>query len=154
MSWIETSYMGRRGVAKGARGATHALTEAVQGEYNYVYGPYAEPVLRIRPGDVVAAETHDAFDGRHQDARSDLPSKVLTMPFVNPQNGPDRGRGREEGRRAGRPHPLHPAARTAAGGHHGADPGVRRPRRHAHHRHAQRAAGREGQEDGGDRRRA
>ena len=63
MDWIKTSYMGRLGLAKGARGSTHALTEAVQGEYKFVYGPYAEPVLRIRPGDVVAAETHDAFHG-------------------------------------------------------------------------------------------
>ncbi len=87
MSWIDTSYMGRLGVAKGARGDTHALTEAAQGEYKFVYGPYAAPVLRIRPGDVVAAETHDAFHGAIK-TEKDLPSKVLTMPFVNPQNGP------------------------------------------------------------------
>ena len=61
--WLETSYMARTGVAKGKTGATHQLNEAKQGKYHYVYGPYAEPVLRIRPGDVVVAETHDAFEG-------------------------------------------------------------------------------------------
>ena len=43
--WLETSYMARKGVAKGKPGATHELTEAKQGKYHYVYGPYAEPVL-------------------------------------------------------------------------------------------------------------
>lgn len=57
MEWLETSYMGRRGVARGAQGRTHEITEAVQGDYRFVYGPYVEPVLRIQPGDVVAAHT-------------------------------------------------------------------------------------------------
>jgi hypothetical protein len=63
MSWYNSSYMVQRGLAAGKSGQTHELTEAVQGRYHYVYGPYAEPVLWIRPGDIVTAETHDAFEG-------------------------------------------------------------------------------------------
>jgi amidase len=96
MSWIETSYMGRRGVAGGRRGAAHALTEAVQGAYHYVYGPYADPVLRIKPGDVVQAETVDAFEGKIR-SEADKPSEVLRMPFLNPQNGPIAVEGAEKG---------------------------------------------------------
>ncbi|MBK1657631.1 acetamidase/formamidase family protein [Paracraurococcus ruber] len=96
MGWIETSYMGRKGVARGRRGRTHALTEAVQGQYRYVYGPYADPVLRIVPGDVVAAETHDAFEGKIK-AETDSPSALLRMPFLNPQNGPIAVEGAEKG---------------------------------------------------------
>ena len=43
MTWLETSYMARKGVAKGKAGKSHQLTEAVQGKYHYVYGPYADP---------------------------------------------------------------------------------------------------------------
>ncbi|GGC37853.1 formamidase [Siccirubricoccus deserti] len=96
MSWIETSYMGRKGVARGRRGATHALTEARQGPYHYVYGPYATPVLRVQPGDVIAAETHDAFEGKIR-TEQDSPSALLKMPFLNPQNGPIAVEGAEKG---------------------------------------------------------
>ena len=34
-----------------------------QGKYHYVYGPYADPVLTVDPGDVVVVETQDAFEG-------------------------------------------------------------------------------------------
>jgi amidase len=87
MSWLNQSYMGRKGVARGRVGARHELTEAKQGKYHYVYGPYVDPVLQIKPGDIVMAETHDAFEGKIK-TELDLPSKVLNMPFVNPQNGP------------------------------------------------------------------
>ena len=96
MSWITQSYMGKKAVARGKQGATHRLTEAVQGKYRYVYGPYADPVITIKPGDVVAAETHDAFEGRIK-TEDDLPTKVLTMPFVNPQCGPIAVEGAEKG---------------------------------------------------------
>jgi amidase len=87
MDWLATSYMGRKGVARGQKGSIHELTEARQGAYHYVYGPYAKPVLTVAPGDVVAAETQDAFEGKIKH-ETDLPSQVLTMPYVNPQNGP------------------------------------------------------------------
>jgi amidase len=96
MSWLETSIMARRGVAKGRSGEVHRLTEARQGKYHYVYGPYAEPVLRIRPGDLVEAETIDAF-GNAIKSEADLPTAVLSMPFVNPQNGPIAVEGAEKG---------------------------------------------------------
>lgn len=96
MSWLEKSYMGRKGVARGKPGTRHALTEAQQGSFRYVYGPYAPPVLHIAPGDVVEVETVDAFEGKVRTA-DDLPSKVLRMPFLNPQNGPIAVAGAEKG---------------------------------------------------------
>jgi acetamidase/formamidase len=75
------------GVARGATGTTHELTEAKQGRYHYTMGPYSEPVLQIKPGDRVVVETRDAFEGAIQTER-DLPTKKLRMPFLNPQNGP------------------------------------------------------------------
>lgn len=65
MTWLEQSYMGRKAVAQGKAGKTHLLNKAVQGEYHYVYGPYAKPVMTIRPGDVVVAETEDALSLIH-----------------------------------------------------------------------------------------
>ncbi|MFO7853677.1 MAG: acetamidase/formamidase family protein [Paracoccaceae bacterium] len=96
MSWIETSVMGRRGVARGAEGERHRIDEARQGEYRYVYGPFAEPVLTATPGDVLEVDTLDAFAGAVK-TEADLPSKVLNFPFVNPQNGPFRIEGAEIG---------------------------------------------------------
>jgi acetamidase/formamidase len=88
--------MAQKGVAKGKAGVRHALTEAVQGRYHYVYGPYAEPVLAIRPGDVVVAETRDAFEGKIR-SETDKPSEILNFPFLNPQCGPILVEGAEKG---------------------------------------------------------
>lgn len=88
--------MGRKAVERGQAGATHHLSESRQGKYHYVYGPYAEPVLRIAPGDVVVAETHDAFEGRLK-TEADRPSEKLQVPFLNPQNGPIAVAGAEKG---------------------------------------------------------
>ncbi|MBM3698191.1 MAG: acetamidase [Actinobacteria bacterium] len=96
MGWLADSHMAKRGVAGGRAGAFHRLTEAAQGTYHYVYGPYSAPVLRINPGDVVEFETLDAFGGAVR-TEDDLPSKVLNMPFVNPQNGPVAIEGAEKG---------------------------------------------------------
>ncbi len=93
---FDRSYMARKALAGGKPGATHHLTEARQGKYHYVYGPYAEPVLRIEPGDVVVAETHDAFEGRLK-TEADRPSDKLQVPFLNPQNGPIAVAGAEKG---------------------------------------------------------
>jgi acetamidase/formamidase len=65
----------------------HTLSEDDQQDYHYTIGPYADPVLRVRPGDTVVVETHDAFEGKIV-SEDTLPSEVLTMPFVNPQSGP------------------------------------------------------------------
>ena len=96
MGWFNDSVMARRGAARGATGETHHLSEARQGRYHYVYGAYAEPVLRIRPGDLVVAETLDAFEGRLR-TEADLPSQILNFPFLNPQCGPIAVEGAEKG---------------------------------------------------------
>ena len=57
MSWLESSIMARRGLAKGKPGKSHAITEASQGQYHYVYGPFAKPVLTVdRQGNVYILE--------------------------------------------------------------------------------------------------
>lgn len=94
--WFSSSYMAKRGAASGKVRETHHLTEAKQGSYQYVYGAYAAPVLTIAPGDVVVAETLDAFGGAIQ-SLDDRPSQKLKMPFVNPQNGPIFVQGAEKG---------------------------------------------------------
>ncbi len=96
MSWFETSIMARKGVAKGKVNKVYAMTEADQGKYHYVYGPYAEPVLRVDPGAEISVETHDAFEGKIK-TEKDLPSKILNFPYLNPQNGPIYVNGAEKG---------------------------------------------------------
>ena len=96
MDWLTTSIMRTRGLAQGRTPTLHALTEAAQGKYHYTIGPYSDPVLTVRPGDRIVVETRDAFEGAIKTER-DLPSRVLTMPFVNPQNGPIVVEGAEKG---------------------------------------------------------
>ena len=88
--------MAARGVAGGEPGETHHLTEEVQGTFHFTIGPYSDPVLHIRPGDRVVVDTMDAFGGAVQ-TEADLPSARLTMPYVNPQNGPIMVEGAEIG---------------------------------------------------------
>ena len=128
--------MARKGVSKGKSWRTHELTEAKQGKFNYVYGPYAEPVLHIKPGDRVIAETQDAFEGAIKTV-DDLPSAKLTMPFVNPQCGPIAVEGAEKGDvlcvhiESIEPRGPQPVGTSAL------DPGIRRPRLELGHRNAQ-----------------
>lgn len=96
MDWLTTSIMHRRGVARGQVGATHELTEDKQGTFHYTIGPYTEAVMTIRPGDRVIVQTRDAFNGKVK-TPADLPSKVLQLPFANPQNGPIMVEGAEKG---------------------------------------------------------
>lgn len=96
MDWLPTSLMHRRGIAGSRIGTTHVLTEALQGTYHYTIGPYSQPVLSVKPGDRVVVETRDAFEGKVV-TEQDLPSRVLNMPFVNPQNGPILVDGAERG---------------------------------------------------------
>jgi acetamidase/formamidase len=96
MDWLSTSIMNSRGVGHTRDGQTHNLTETLQGTYHYTIGPYSEPVLTINPGDRVMVETRDAFEGVIQ-TEQDLPSEKLTLPFVNPQNGPIMVVGAEKG---------------------------------------------------------
>jgi acetamidase/formamidase len=96
MSWLDETIMARKGVAKGKVGETYAITEESQGKYHYVYGAYVDPILKVDPGAVVSAETHDAFEGAIK-SETDVPSKVLNFPYLNPQNGPIYVNGAEKG---------------------------------------------------------
>ena len=95
-SWLQSSIMAKRGVARGQAGKRHELSIAAQGDYHYVYGPYAKPVLTINPGDVVAVETEDAFGGVIT-SETDSPTAKLKFPFLNPQCGPIAVSGVEKG---------------------------------------------------------
>ena len=77
-TWLRTSIMAKRGLAKGQAGKRHALTIAGQGPFHYVYGPYAKSVLAIDPGDVVAVETEDAFGGVITSEQDSPTGKPLT----------------------------------------------------------------------------
>src|SRR4051794_41342468 len=94
--WLQSSIMAKRGLAKGRAGKRHELSIAAQGEYHYVYGPYAKPVLTIEPGDIVAVETEDAFGGVIT-SENDSPTAKLKFPFLNPQCGPIAVSGVEKG---------------------------------------------------------
>ena len=96
MSWLEQSYMARRGVARGKAGDRHSLTEAKQGDLPLRLRTVFQARHAHQPGDVVEVETLDAFGGAVK-TEDDLPSKVLNMPFVNPQNGPIAVEGAEKG---------------------------------------------------------
>lgn len=65
----------------------HYLTKAIQQKYHYTIGPYAEPVLRVKPQDTLIVETPDAFEGLTIDKDTKL-SEVVEFPFLNPQVGP------------------------------------------------------------------
>jgi acetamidase/formamidase len=94
--WLKTSIMAKRGLAEGAAGKRHELSIAAQGDFHYVYGPYAKPVLTIDPGDVVVVETEDAFGGVIT-SEQDSPTAKLKFPFLNPQCGPVAVSGVEKG---------------------------------------------------------
>lgn len=96
MSWLEHSIMTRNGVAKGKVSKIYSMTEADQGKYHYVYGPYAAPVLTVDPGAQISVETHDAFEGKIKH-ETDIPSQILNFPYLNPQNGPIFVNGAEKG---------------------------------------------------------
>ncbi len=96
MSWIDQSIMHTRGVGQGKTGQTHKLTEQLQGEFQFTMGPYSKPVLEIKPGDRVMVETVDAFGGVIAKT-SDSPTKLLNLPYLNPQCGPILVEGAEKG---------------------------------------------------------
>src|SRR5258708_4253155 len=94
--WLATSIMATRGEGRIRQPATHNLSEQKQGRYHYTMGPYSDPVLHIKPGDRVIVETRDAFEGRIKH-ETDSPTRLLQMPFLNPQNGPILVEGAEKG---------------------------------------------------------
>lgn len=76
---------------------TPAITRFVptEDQYSWTFGGY-DPVLRIRPGDVLDLFTEDAFGGRIR-TTDDLPSRSIEYPFINPQTGPFFVEGAEPG---------------------------------------------------------
>jgi acetamidase/formamidase len=64
-------------------------------QFSYVFGG-VEPVLSIRPGDVVKVSTEDCFGGRVT-SPTDLPSKVVPFHELNPVSGPIEVAGAEPG---------------------------------------------------------
>ncbi|ACS84615.1 acetamidase/formamidase family protein [Musicola paradisiaca] len=94
--WLKASIMYQRGVGAQRQPITHHLTEERQKQFHYTIGPYSEPVLTIEPGDRVIVDTRDAFEGAIT-SEQDLPSQLLKMPFLNPQNGPIMVNGAEKG---------------------------------------------------------
>ena len=64
-------------------------------QYAWTFGG-CEPVMRVRPGDVLDLFTEDAFGGRIRSS-DDLPSSSIVYPFINPQTGPFYVEGAEPG---------------------------------------------------------
>jgi acetamidase/formamidase len=64
-------------------------------QYAWTFGGY-EPVLSVRPGDVLDLFTEDAFAGNIRSA-GDIPSRSIKYPFINPQTGPFYVEGAEPG---------------------------------------------------------
>src|SRR6202158_3115032 len=94
--WLTGSIMAKRGLASGQGGPRHELSIERQGDFHYVYGPYAKPILTINAGDIVVVETEDAFGGVIT-SEQDSPSAKLKFPFLNPQCGPVAVSGVEKG---------------------------------------------------------
>ena len=57
------------------------------GKYAYVIGPYMEPIATVRPGELFAVETADAFENRVDSPDADI-TKIVELPYVNPLTGP------------------------------------------------------------------
>src|SRR6476469_9564269 len=65
------------------------------GDFQYVMGPFAEPIARVRPGETVIIHTIDAF-GDKLVSEDQKPSSILG-PYLNPQTGPIYVEGAEPG---------------------------------------------------------
>jgi amidase len=63
--------------------------------YAWTFGGY-DPIRRVRPGEVLDLYVEDCFDGRIR-STTDLPSKSIQYPFINPQTGPFYVEGAEPG---------------------------------------------------------
>lgn len=74
--------------------AIHRLAPTPE-QYSYVFGG-VQPLLSIRPGDVVEVSTEDCFGGRVT-TPTDLPSEVVPFNELNPVSGPIEVEGAEPG---------------------------------------------------------
>lgn len=66
-----------------------------KGEHSYLFSRYIEPIATVKPGEVVAIYTKDAFEDRIT-KETDKPSEILTN-YLNPQTGPIYIEGAEPG---------------------------------------------------------
>jgi len=73
----------------------HYKFEPSPSDFTWTFGGN-KPVLKIDPGSALDLATEDAFCGR-MNTPSDLPSKVLNFPYVNPLTGPFYVNGAEPG---------------------------------------------------------
>lgn len=64
-------------------------------QYSYVFGG-REPLISIRPGDIVEVSTEDCFGGRVR-SPSDRPSAIVPFAELNPVSGPIEVQGAEPG---------------------------------------------------------
>ena len=64
-------------------------------QYSYVFGG-REPLLSIRPGDIVKVSTEDCFGGRVT-SPGDIPSQIVPFAELNPVSGPIEVEGAEPG---------------------------------------------------------
>jgi acetamidase/formamidase len=64
-------------------------------EFAWTFGGVS-PVMKVRAGDVLELWTEDAFGGKVRSVE-DIVSRVIEMPFVNPQTGPFYVEGAEPG---------------------------------------------------------
>jgi acetamidase/formamidase len=64
-------------------------------QYAWTFGG-VDPIARIKPGDVLDLYTEDCFAGKIR-SETDLPSKTIEYPFINPQTGPFYVEGAEPG---------------------------------------------------------
>lgn len=81
------------GDEKGKRMAVREIRQP--GDYQYVMGPFAAPVARVKPGETVVIHTIDAFGD--QITREDQKPSAILGPYLNPQTGPIYVEGAEPG---------------------------------------------------------
>ena len=55
-------------------------------QYAWTFGG-VDPVMRVRPGEILDLFTEDCFAGRIRSSE-DVPSKSIEYPYINPQTGP------------------------------------------------------------------
>ena len=122
------------------------ITEADQGKYHYVYGPYVEAGTHGRSGRRGRPPKPMMRSKERSSTRPTARPKILNFPFLNPQNGPIFVNGAEKGDTLAVyiesivPRGPQPRGTTV---HHA---GIRRPGRHRPDRAAQSAAARARQE--------
>ena len=144
--WLKTSIMAKRGLAKGQAGKRHELSIAAQGDFHYVYGPYAKPVLTIESRRRRRGGNGRCLWRRHHQ-RKGQPDRKIAVSLSQSAVWPGCRQRRGEGRLSGRPDSCRGDPGRAAGRHDLHHPGIRRPGRNGVDRNAQSALAGTGEED-------